>query len=84
MEKTFREDRLNFIQEEKTQLKKRSGSIGSTSKLVSFLYELMRDEVPAGIVERILNNSTGPESEHCTFTNGYLAQYAIDVAKRLE
>jgi hypothetical protein len=65
------------------ELRKRSGTIKSKDKLVSFLYELMRDYVPTGTVERCVLNSTGPNSDECTFTNGYLAKYAIDVAKRL-
>jgi hypothetical protein len=57
-----------------------SGEEVSDDSLVSFLYELMRDVIPPGTVERILLNSP---RERTKFTNGYLAQYAKDVAYRL-
>ena len=49
--------------------------------LVSFLYELMRDHVTPGVVEKVMSQ-TVPFTEH-RLTNGYLADYAEDVAKRL-
>ena len=63
-----------------TALKKRSGDVVLHSKLVSFLYELMRDEVTPGKVERILMNCRDPD---VTYSNGWLARYAKDVATRL-
>jgi hypothetical protein len=62
-------------------LRKRSGRIDSIEPVVSFLYELMRDHLPAGTVERIVRNSLG--ADRTTFTNGYLAKYAEDLADRL-
>lgn len=66
-------------------LRKRSGSVCSTDPLVSFLYILMRDHVPAGVVEGIVRDHAVPaqESGGTVFTNGYLAFYAKDVADRL-
>jgi hypothetical protein len=61
-------------------LRERSGTIKINSKLVSFLYELMRDYLPAGEVESIVRNSQEPD---CTYTNGWLAKYAEDLANRL-
>ena len=61
-------------------LRDRSGHITSVSPLVSFLYELMRDHVPVGVVEHIMTNTS---TQPCTFSNGWLASYATDVAKRL-
>lgn len=54
------------------------------SHLVAFLYELMRDHVPVGVVEGIVNQdeSTDPTNVY-VLTNGYLAEYAGDVARRL-
>ena len=49
--------------------------------LVSFLYELMRDHVTPGKVEKVMSQ-TVPFKE-TRLTNGYLASYAMDVAKRL-
>ena len=63
------------------KLRKASGSVRIKSKLVSFLYQLMRDEVPAGTVAKLLEDSQDPD---VLYTNGYLAKYAKYVAKELE
>ena len=62
-------------------LRERSGSVNRNSRLVSFLYELMRDDVCPGRVEELMRNSAISD---CQYTNGYLANYAIDIANRLE
>ena len=49
--------------------------------LVSFLYELMRDHVTPGVVERLVKESPAGETK---FTNGHLANYAKELADRLE
>jgi hypothetical protein len=64
-----------------TELRERSGHVAIHDKLVSFLYELMRDHVPPGIIEAITNAS---EEIDVLYTNGWLAKYAEDVAKRLK
>lgn len=60
-------------------LQLRSGDVSSDDPLVSFLYELMRDHVVPGKVEELVQNAV-PSN----FTNGYLANYAIDLAARLD
>ena len=64
-----------------TELIEISGSIEINSKLVSFLYELLRDHLPASTVQQILSNSQIPE---VTYSNGFLAQYAQYVANNLK
>lgn len=54
----------------------------SKSALVSFLYELMRDHVPCGTVEKLVKDAN-PYNANIEFSNGYLAQYAEDLANRL-
>jgi hypothetical protein len=55
-------------------LLERSGSISSNDPLVSFLYILMRDHLPSGTVEKIIQiHVTEGESLFC---NGFLAKYA--------
>jgi hypothetical protein len=66
-----------------TAIRKRTGNVGSSSKLVSFLYELMRDHVAAGVVEKIMFNLSMEKTKHLKFCNGHLAKYAKDVARRL-
>lgn len=61
-------------------LRERSGSVNVKSRLVSFLYDLMRDHLTAGQVEEILSETQDVE---VAYTNGYLAQYAWDLAQRL-
>lgn len=57
-----------------------SGCFMTNEKLVSFLYELMRDHVPPGTIQRIVENSQGSPTE---LTNGWLARYAAFLADRL-
>ena len=64
-------------------LRKKSGNVKSKDKLVAFLYELMRDYLPTVDVETLVLNNTGPNTDQFIFTNGYLAKYAMDLAKRL-
>jgi hypothetical protein len=57
----------------------RSGQVASDDPLVGFLYLLMRDSVPVGMVAKLARELKPP----MTFTNGWLAEYAKDVAGRL-
>jgi hypothetical protein len=62
-------------------LRERSGSVNIKSRLVSFLYDLMRDHLTAGQVEELVRDSLDIE---VAYTNGHLAQYAWDLANRLQ
>jgi hypothetical protein len=62
-------------------MRNKSGNVDIDSALVSFLYELMRDHLPPGVVEEIVLNSIGDSD--CKYTNGWLAKYAEDIANRL-
>jgi hypothetical protein len=61
-------------------MRERSGKVQYNSRLVGFLYDLMRDHVPPGVVENLLDQQANPD---ITYTNGWLAQYANDIAQRL-
>jgi hypothetical protein len=61
-------------------LKSRSGNIHGSSKLINFLYTLMRDHITPGEVEALIANSEGYEVE---YTNGWLAKYAEYCAEKL-
>jgi len=63
------------------RMRKASGHFKSKNKTVSLLYELMRDHIPPGIIEGIMENVSDKE---CFYTNGWLAQYAEDIANRLK
>lgn len=62
-------------------MRERSGNVNIHSKLVSFLYTLLRDRVSPADVEKMVRDSQEPDVH---YTNGWLALYAQDVAKRLE
>ena len=65
------------------EMRARSGAVESDSMLVSFLYVLLRDEVTPGRLEAVLERSIGEPEKARAFTNGWLAEYAKDVAARL-
>ncbi|MFA5153760.1 MAG: hypothetical protein WC554_14460 [Clostridia bacterium] len=76
-------DRKDHASTSMKELRIRSGRVESDNKFVTFVYELLRDKVPAADIEECVLNSTGPGTDNFQFTNGYLAEYAKDVVKRL-
>lgn len=62
------------------RMRRESGRVNSDSKLVEFFYLLLRDYLPAGEVEEIMNKITGEETQ---YTNGWLAKLAENIATRL-
>jgi len=66
---------------ENTSLRARSGNIDVNDPLVSFLYDLLRDHLAPGLVERLVQEAvTYP---NVMYTNGYIAKYCQDLAARL-
>lgn len=63
------------------RMRNASGAIDDARPLVSFLYLLLRDHLHLGDVEEIVDRATKGAG---MFTNGWLAQYAQDIANRLE
>lgn len=68
------------LEDQTIKLRNESGTEESSDPLVSFLYELMRDYVPCGTIEKIMHSCN---NDRCIFTNGYLARYAKNITKRL-
>jgi hypothetical protein len=61
-------------------------TFSTKSTLTTFLYQLMRDHVTPGVIEGLVLQDEKANAEgHDTFvlTNGYLAEYAAEVADRL-
>lgn len=58
-----------------------SGSITSEDKTVMLLYILLRDHVTPGRLEQIVQDLPDKKAD---FTNGWLAQYAKNLAERLK
>jgi hypothetical protein len=55
-----------------------------SERLVAFLYDLMRDNLPVGTVEQLVrNNEPIGLGEMVTYSNKYLATYARELAIRL-
>jgi len=63
-------------------LRKITGEVVYTDALTSFLYELIRDHMPAGDVEKLVLGAVN-EAEERLFSNGWLAQYAHNLAEQL-
>lgn len=63
-------------------MRRRSGSVRFSDDLTSFLYVLMRDQLSPGVVEELVREAEN-EQPHREFSNGWLANYAHDLAKRL-
>lgn len=63
------------------RLREEGPEVDSNSPLVKFLYYLMRDHLPVGVVAEILVESQNTETTK--FSNGYLAQYAQHLARDL-
>lgn len=56
----------------------------TNSRLVALLYLLLRDHVHPGDLENMVQRDEHkPEPYACHLSNGWLAQYAEDLAKRL-
>lgn len=65
----------------RADLRTASGNFNKNSALVSFLYELMRDHVTPGVVQKLMAEAV--ENTDCQYSNGFLAQYADYLAKKL-
>lgn len=68
-------------QQHMKEMRQRSGAVDSNDKLVCFLYVLMRDYLPCGDIESIVLEHIG--NQKVEFANGWLANYAKDIAGRL-
>lgn len=72
-------------------MRARSGFIDTSDRLVTFLYVMLRDHVHPGDVEYVMKqldhdphtSTTDPDKHVYQLTNGWVAEYARDVAKRL-
>ncbi len=70
----------SFESQENDEIRERSGNFEtSDDKLTSFLYELLRDHLQVSVIERLVRDA----SSDTKYTNGWLARYAHDCAKRL-
>ena len=66
---------------------KRNGRVFTDSQLISFLYELLRDHVSPGVLEKIVQDGEANAERYWeiahALSNGWIAGYAEDIAARL-
>lgn len=65
------------------RMRKKSGSIDDNRLLVDFIYIIGRDYIPLGKIESIMLMIDKGKKTKSEFSNGWLAEYAQDVAERL-
>jgi len=70
-----------MVKSRDTLLKEASGTVTSDDPMVGFVYDLLRDYVHPGDMERAVENNLYKGT--CTFSNGWLANYAKDIVKTL-
>lgn len=71
------------MKERMDDLREASGQVSYSDPLTTFFYLLMRNELAAGKVEELVHESVhGPQE--CTFTNGWLARYANNLAEEVK
>lgn len=76
--------KTRILQEKTDALRERSGNVTSYDNLVMFVYLLARDVIPVGEVEKIMGEiELADWAKNASFTNGWLATWAKDVATRL-
>ena len=63
------------------ELRERSGEVKSEDRLVSFLYDLMKIHLVPGKVEGLVQDA---QTQPVVYSNGFLANYAKDLAQRLK
>lgn len=66
---------------ENARMRQASGNIDSSDPLVAFFYLLARDEMPLGDIEALIDQVDKDNTN--IFTNGWMAQWAQDAARRL-
>lgn len=64
-------------------LREASGTVTYSDPLTTFLYLLMRNDLPAGVVEKLVIEAVD-SAEESTFTNGWLAHYAHNLSEELK
>lgn len=65
------------------EMRKRSGDVDSSDPVVALLYVLLRDYMPAADIEKAIQIVASDADARFEFTNGWLANYALDMRDRL-
>jgi len=72
-------------QDKNKRMREESGNIITEDKIIVLLYTLMRDEILPGKLEEIVSSIEDKQLKRIPwfFTNGWLAQYAKSLRRRL-
>lgn len=76
-------DRETRLKRGNVRMRRVSGSVNSRDPLVAFIYALARDYMPSGMVEELMLRHVEGKGVESQYTNGWLAKWAQDVARRL-
>ncbi len=68
---------------ENARMRGASGNVEAESRLNIFLYLLGRDHLPLGEIESLADQTMGITAPEAQFTNGWLAEWAKDIERRL-
>jgi hypothetical protein len=72
------------MEERIKDLRAESGTVTYIDPLTSFFYELMRDHLPTGVVEKLVWSVLQEPDDGCVFTNGWLAKYANNLSLSIQ
>ncbi len=64
------------------KIREASNNIDINGRLVGFLYDLMRDHVTPGTIQKLLETQLEFDANNA-YSNGWLASYALYVANQL-
>lgn len=64
-------------------LRERSGEVSGIDVLQGVLYDLLRDHIQPSTLEKIVRDNSRMHGNVALYTNGWLASYAEDLAKRI-
>lgn len=66
------------------EMHNRSGQAHDSDALVSLFYDLLRDHIHPGDLEKLVRSACEHSSKTIVYSNGWLAEYARDMVKRLD
>lgn len=73
----------DYFTQNTERMRAASGNVTVGDPLVTFLYLLMRNIAPTGALEDLVAEAHDAADAAVVFTNGWLAEYAQDMAARL-
>jgi hypothetical protein len=66
------------------EMHKRSGAVHDADPLVALFYDLLRDHIQPGDLEKLVRSACEHHDKTMVYSNGWLAEYARDMVRRLD